>query len=304
VTLLLVALLNIVGIPLPEGSSVLIAVIAPEPQRGEIARKLAGALRDSQRAGTISDGATLGSLADRDDAALARRVSGSFDVVLIARPMTDGRISAKYYTGDGSPLGSVMVSFAAPPLPAPVPVELVRPEVPFEELDPSQQAQFHRERLDVVAPYGPIRGAVGNQLQKLTWSALYQALGRRDLAEAYTNRTNLRVGLGIGGALAAMSGMAMLIALNARFCILCPEPTHVPDRTLENAVGGVLVGLGMASVVASIAMPQKHPSSDELWSLIHRHNTRLRQRLKYSPLTFAPTFGANMAAVTVSGCFQ
>jgi hypothetical protein len=306
---LLVAFLNIVGIPLPDGSpSIAIAVVADEPIRTSLRNEIAAKLRDTGKAGPIASD-DLPPLTKLDDASIIRLVRG-VEVVIVARARDDGRVQLVYYAREGTAVGSLALELSAVPrtslatMPVPPRVE-TQAEVEQREMNGlplALQGKYWNERIGFLSHGNTHRGTTA-----LSHEELYQALDRPDVVRRIAIRQRVRTALVVlgpiafGGGLATMVGNALAHPQGCWFAEKCPPQPPAP--VAPYAVGGVVTVVGMAACVIAMALPRGDLPESEQYRLVREYNERLRKRLLQPSVSLAPVAGREMVGVVASGRF-
>jgi hypothetical protein len=141
--------------------------------------------------------------------------------------------------------------------------------------------------------------------RRLTWIQVYEAAERPDLVRRVERIQKIGLGLGVGGGLTAFAGLVVIsvgAATTFRLCIFEPCGPPPPEPTAYYAVGGVLMGLGVASIVASIPLRYNGGlTNDEVRAIIDKHNAELLRRLQRPDLSLI--VGPGTAYAIVKGRF-
>ncbi len=146
----------------------------------------------------------------------------------------------------------------------------------------------------------------GTRKRPLEGSALYLALGRKDLAERYGARSLGKVAAGLGGLVAVVGGGALYWVSSTSPCVKAQysHPNAEPDACLQRSwpdltvpsIGLAAVGVGL--VAFGLAFPSHPVDGAEAKALLDEHNRKLKTELGFTA-TLLPGGGA----VAVGGQF-
>lgn len=176
----------------------------------------------------------------------------------------------------------------------------------------------YEDRLIQIDTIGPRpHGTIGVTRQPLTGGALYRALGRDDLAEAYERRSFARDLLRWGGAGFAIAGIAYIPLDDTFFppdrCLSTTTPAsrqacldqQVADHRLRLRVAVGLAVFSLAMAVYAQYYLNPHPiDSRQAARLAREHNRRVRLGgVDDTAWHLAPTVGEDGGGISITGVF-
>jgi hypothetical protein len=183
----------------------------------------------------------------------------------------------------------------------PPPVAATPPVPPAPPADPQAEWDHHFLSFEDWVAYNVHTGAIVNAWSKpvegkyrrpLAYGEFYERVGRGDLADRYRTRRNVKIGLGVVGALAMLGGF---IAIGVQF----KANSDAFDGCVDNHVfgnisagncslnggndgyiaGGVLLGAGFIGILAAIITPVQPAQPYEARELADQYNQKLRNQL-------------------------
>jgi hypothetical protein len=203
---------------------------------------------------------------------------------------------------------------AAPPAPTPA----------APPADPQAEWDHHFLSFEDWVAYNVHTGAIINAWSKpvegkyrkpISYADFYERVGRADLADRYRTRRNVKIGLGVVGALAMLGGF---IAIGVQFKAnsdafdSCVDNHVFGPGTAGNCMlnsagndgyiaGGVLLGAGFIGILAAIITPVQPAPPYEAREMADQYNKKLRDELgldRPAPAATPPSTPATTPAST------
>jgi hypothetical protein len=282
---------------------------------------LAAALRERKLARVILPARVLGDVTGLADPDLVRKAKAvPVDRMIVVRVFEDaehhltgvvtvydhgGQVVTAFALEAGKPLephGSAVTPapapIVAPPSPANSPGQGVSSEAASsinQILNTKSEEDGGRREYDrsyigyeewaIVNGYGVSRRWIepyeGRLRRPLKGPEFYDKIGRQDLAEAYQHRRNVKIGLGVTGALVAVSGLGVMIGgfvnqpCDPLFKASC---VTMPNLGMVGAGAGIFLGGMLLAIIPQFV--SSHPiSTMEMRGLADAYNHDLRKRL-------------------------
>ncbi|MGZ3425590.1 MAG: hypothetical protein ACXVCV_03025 [Polyangia bacterium] len=132
----------------------------------------------------------------------------------------------------------------------------------------------------------------GKYRKPLPYDEFYAKVGRPDLADRYRTRRNVKIGLGVTGALALIGGF---VAIGAQFKSNSDAFSNCVDGNVFHGsgancmdtgsgsdgyvAGGILLGVGFAGILAAIVTPAQPAQPYEAREMADQYNKKLRDEL-------------------------
>ncbi|MGC4117742.1 MAG: hypothetical protein QM765_24935 [Myxococcales bacterium] len=284
-------------------SAVLVAAVGADSR--EAAKAVQASLQASGKVRLAMDDSALGDLAGLSDPQVVEKCRGlPVDRVLVVRVFPrDGGPSnavvsiydiagtrkAGFATEAGSPLPAKAPE--APPS-APAPAALQPPPPPATPAEPSARELYEQKYIGfadiqiVEITSGKVTSKwiepyQGKFRQPLEGIRFYEVVGRNDLVAAYQKRSNIRLGVGLGG-LGLVLGGGGLIAWG--FTGTCSKINVASNQCLAHDMrpviaGGVIGGVGLLAAAAT-ALISPHPiDGPTARQVADTYNKNLRKEL-------------------------
>jgi hypothetical protein len=290
------------------------------PERALAQQALSGALRASDQVPLVMGAEALGPLASLDDVSIARRGAAlPVDRVWVLRLYPDAagaltRAVVTLYTPSGESLGSFL-ALAGVAL-APRATEPAAPVARRPAPGPPSEAQKQYEEQyigfpEIVSWTGTtslirwVQPYEGKYQKPLEDDAFYRKLKRLDLAEAYQNKQNTRVALGVLGGGAVVGGIVLMFSA-----------LEDPEEIYRVPVGGVVMTAGLVGMLVGAYMNPHPVTPSEARRLADEYNETLRgglglpsdavEPVKPKPVIQArlsPVWGPDGAGLRLQGTF-